>query len=377
MQLLTALLFIAAPALQAAAPACAGKPSCLENPSFAVSVSDFRTSVSGRYRVATATLRFSNRLPKPLILGYVNGSGVVTDDQGNRYTIGANGVRGIGVVGGSTVDGKFALEPGEESEARFEFVWEPGRAVIGTRFDMDLAVREIDTIPGNQYRLGKERVLHFTSPGAQVAAAGATSPPGATPAPAPIAATTAAAATPIEADPCKDLPHCVAAGQFIVQVVGVTPQGGPRDRHHQLALQLRFRNVSAQPVVLGYQATTSVATDNLGNRYIWGRPGTHDTSASGIGTVTARAAEASFALAPGQSREATFRTIRYNSLGKPLGMAWVYDVVVTQLEILPSQQVRALRDHSLHFDRLSARPLATPVNVDEAVQGLKGLLKKK
>ena len=82
-------------------------------------------------------------------------------------------------------------------------------------------------------------------------------------------------------------------------------------------------------------------------------------------------------MAPGQSREATFRTIRYNSLGKPLGMAWVYDVVVTQLEILPSQQVRALRDHSLHFDRLSARPLATPVNVDEAVQGLKGLLKKK
>jgi hypothetical protein len=144
---------------------------------------------------------------------------------------------------------------------------------------------------------------------------------------------------------------------------------------------LRFRNISAAPIQLGYKATTSAAIDNLGNRYAYGRPATHDTSAAGIGLIEGRSADASFRLNPGESRDAQFSVIRFNSLGQQLGSAWVYDVVVTGLEILPSQQVRLDRDYSLHFGGLSAGamagvPGASP-KASEAVQGLLNLLDKK
>jgi hypothetical protein len=356
-----------------AAQAHCSSASCSENPSFVVQVTDLRNSTSGRYRVLTATLRFRNKLDRPLILGYVNGSGVVTDDLGNRYLIGSNGVRGIGVLGGNAVDTKFTLAPGETSEARFEYTWEPGRAIVGTRYDMDLTVREVDAISGNQFKLGRERVLHFAS-------AAVDRPVGAAPsAAAPAVATPAATAPPASPqDFCAGVSRCVSAGPFIAQITGATPQGGAKDRHHTLVLNVRFRNVSNEPVVLGYKASSSNGTDNLGNQYYWGRAGTYDTSAAGIGTVSSREANASFAVAPGASRDATFKLIRYNSLGSQLGTGWVYDVVISQLEILPSQQVRVGREFSLHFTDITANGIAAgAATVGDAVQDLKDIFKKK
>ena len=97
-------------------------------------------------------------------------------------------------------------------------------------------------------------------------------------------------------DPCAGLQRCANGGSFIAQVVSLTPVGGPADRHHSLKLNLTFRNVSTQPVILGYKSNSSAAVDNLGNGYVFGRPGTHDTSFSGIGLVTGRAAEHSLSL---------------------------------------------------------------------------------
>jgi hypothetical protein len=371
-QLISALLVVLAIG-GAALPAAAAQSncnsaSCAENGSFVVQVTDLRNSKSGRYRVVTATLRFRNKLDRPLILGYVNGSGVVTDDLGNRYVIGGNGVRGIGVLGGNNVDTKFTLAPGETSEARFEYSWEPGRAIVGTRYDMDLTVREVDPIAGNQFKLGRERVLHFASAAVEHPAA------------APTAAAVPAASVPPTSrqDFCAGVLRCVSAGPFTAQVIAATPQGGPKDRHHTLVLNVRFRNVSNAPVVLGYKASSSNGTDNLGNQYYWGRAGTYDTSATGIGIVSSREANASFALAPGASGDATFKVIRFNSVGTQLGTGWVYDVVISQLEILPSQQVRVAREFSLHFTDITAGGVAAgAASVDEAVQDLKDLFKKK
>ena len=359
---------------QAAQVSCSANAGCLDNPSFVVQVSDLRHSTAGRLRVVTATLRFRNKLDRPLILGYVNGSGIVTDDLGNRYVIGGNGVRGMGVVGGNNVDTKFTLAPGENSEARFEFAWEPGRAVVGTRYDMDLTVREIDALAGNQFRLGRERVLHFASASVDPSAGAAVG------AAAPVAApvTAAAVVAQPQVDPCAGIARCVGAGPFIAQITAVTPQGGPKDRHHVLALNVRFRNVSNQPIVLAYKSGSSNGTDNLGNQYYYGRAGTHDTSSAGIGLVTSQQADASFALAPGASRDASFKVIRFNSLGSQLGTAWVYDVVIDQLEILPSQQVRVGREFSLHFTGISASGIAAaPASLNDAVQGLQNMFKKK
>ncbi len=185
-------------------------------------------------------------------------------------------------------------------------------------------------------------------------------------------------------DPCAGLQRCASGGSFISQVVSLTPVGGPADRHHSLKLNLTFRNVSTQPVILGYKSGSSAAIDNLGNGYIYGRPGTHDTSFSGIGLVTSRAADPSFVLNPGESRNAAFTVTRFNSGGKELGTAWSYDVVVNQLEILPSQQVRTGREHSLHFTDLSGNmpavstgAAAAPPDLKKAVEDLKNIFKKK
>ncbi|MEO8445302.1 MAG: hypothetical protein ABI567_09885 [Gammaproteobacteria bacterium] len=357
-----------------AAPSCAGQANCTETASFVATVSDFRTSVSGNNRIATATMRFQNKLGRPLILGYVADSGVVTDDKGNRYVVGSNGVRGLGVVSGSAIDTKFTLEPGESSDARFEFAWKATKATLGTTYDMDLTVQEIEAVAGGQYKAGKERVLRFAN-------AGRSGPPAA------AAAATGSAAVPASGDPCAGLQRCASGGPFIAQVVSLTPVGGPSDRHHSLKLNISFRNVSGQPIVLGYKSGSSAATDNLGNGYVYGRPSTHDTSFAGIGLVTGRAADPSFALKPGETRNAAFTVTRFNSLGKQLGTAWAYDVVVNQLEILPSQQVRNGREFSLHFTDLSgnmpglaagAAGAAAPApDLKKAVDDLRNIFKKK
>lgn len=351
----------------ATGPSCAGQANCTETSSFVATLSDFRTSVAGNDRIATATMRFQNKLGKPLVLGYVTGSGVVTDDKGNRYVPGPDSVRGIGAVVGSNVDAKFALEPGEASDARVEFIWKATRATLGTSYELDLTVQEFEVLAGSQYKPGKERVLHFTNAGQKAAAT--------TPA-------VAVAGAPI--DPCAGLPRCASGGVFIAQVASLTPVGGPADRHHSLKLNLTFRNVSSQPIILGYKSTSSAAIDNLGNGYLFGRPGTHDTSFSGIGLVTSRAADPSFALNPGESRSAAFTVTRFNSGGKELGTGWSYDVVVNELEILPSQQVRTGKEHSLHFSDLSAGMPAVPTNnaaapadLKKAVEDLKNIFKKK
>ena len=154
------------PSISTVRPAsvCGGDPHCAEVSSFVATVTDFRESLNGGERVVGVTVRFRNRTSGPLTLGYVFGSGVVTDDRGNRYTTGNYGgnVRGLGVIApGGQIDPKFSLRPGESADARFEFTWSPGRALFGTRFVVELAVREIQAVGGDQWRLGQEHALHF------------------------------------------------------------------------------------------------------------------------------------------------------------------------------------------------------------------------
>ena len=76
---------------------CAGQAACSEVATFVATVTDFRTSKVSYYTVVSATIKFKNKTNRPLILGYVGGSGTATDDQGHRYVVGsAAGVRGIG-----------------------------------------------------------------------------------------------------------------------------------------------------------------------------------------------------------------------------------------------------------------------------------------
>jgi len=157
----------AAPAAQTGPGAppsvCANQPLCYEAPDFVAVVTDFRTSVAGYSKVIDVTIRFSNKTPNLLVLGYTNGSGIALDDKGNRYGVGGgNGVRGMGLVNGGNFDPRFSIRPGGFGDARFELLMPNNPQIIyGFTFELDMSVNEINTLEGNQHSLGSEFPLQF------------------------------------------------------------------------------------------------------------------------------------------------------------------------------------------------------------------------
>ena len=144
----------AAPVAQAPT-ICGNQPLCYEAPDFAATITDFRTSQQGR--IIDVAVRFTNKTNGLLVLGYTNGSGVATDERGNRYAVwGGNGVRGMGFVNGQSVDPKFQIRPGGYGDSRFELGLQGYPPVIGFTFELDLSVNEINAYQGNQFTVGSE-----------------------------------------------------------------------------------------------------------------------------------------------------------------------------------------------------------------------------
>lgn len=358
-----ALGLAAAPAL--AAETCAGRSHCTEVSTFTMQLNDFRATEQYGTRSLIATATFQNRTDRPIILGYVSGSGTAIDEYGNRYTMISNGVRGIGQIGRSSFDPRFVLQPGERSDARFELSWPGGSQIAGVNFKLELAISEIDTVAGNQHRVGREHFLRFDGlrDGLVTAA-----PPAAPVADAPSAAAAAAGATPAPVtDPCEGKPNCYATGPFMAEAQANVSQDAT---YQHVSIRVRFRNLSNQPVILAYQEGSASMIDNQGNKY-------QPMSISGMGKVSRSSADPQFVLSPGEYRQATV-VYRLHKGGKILGNAFTPDFVISQLEILPSQQVRSVRDYAVSFTGVATSPLgaapgAVPGEAPDAVEALKKL----
>lgn len=372
-----------ASARQATASVCAGDPLCAETAVFAARITDFRTSTAGRVKVVTASIRFENKLNRPIVLGYVGGSGTTTDDQGNRYTVyGDDGVRGIGMIAHGRVDPKFQLAPGASGDTRFEMTWGwSGREVFGLTFDMELTVREMAQLPSRQYRLGAEHPLRFrglanaaaepvTTARPQPAATVASAQPAGSPAAAP--AEVQAAEPP--RNNCAGIARCFDAGPFAAEVLQVS-SSIYGNRHHILRFNVRLRNASNQPLILASTYNSHVVVDNTGGRY-----GPAAQPVAGMGVVSRNQADPQFVLSPGQSRNVAFEVIRRNTGATPSGTSFTFDTSIEQLEILPSQQIRSIRQFSLNFPDLTASRMpagAAAANPGEATQRLVDLFRKK
>jgi hypothetical protein len=331
----------AAPASMPAQPVsvCGDNPRCVEVSSFVANVSDVRESTIGNVgtpiRVMAVTLRFRNSTSGPLALGYVAGSGVVTDDRGNRYITDSRRIRGLGEVGAVAIDPKFVLRPGESGDARFEFSWQPMGALIGAHPVIDLAVREIESLPGNQWRLGREYALHFSdgSPPVVVSAPAASRPAG------PVPATAAAS------DPCAKKQDCFSAGPFVAEITRMAQSQSERFRDIQFSV--RFQNLTAQPLVLGQTQWSTLVVDDVGNRYTsaW----TALPEVRGMGLVrTGQQPDASFVLQPGASREANY-AVRFDAGAARLGSVYNVDFAVEELQLFPGNQVRSVRQFPVGF----------------------------
>ena len=368
----------AAPA-GAATKACTGARYCDESSSLALVVTDVRTSNQQGARYVTLNISFRNKTSRPLVLAYERGSTLVIDDQGNRY--GLHSARGIPEVSrGSAVDTSFVLQPGEASDGRFEFAWS-GSTIAGTVFGMDLAVRELNLLPGNQVRLGKEHAMSFKrlQPGAAGGGAAAVT------APAIGSATQSATSPPPPAgDPCNGAGTCYAAGPFVAEVLRVTtsrPSNGPVNAEIRQRVEVRFRNVSAKTIILAHNPDHATVIDNIGNRYwYWDAK----ANVTGIGFVWGSTIDPSFALRPGESRNAVFeQRFVYDSRQKTVGNSYTFDIQIDEIEILPSQQMRIVRKNAVGFRDLTSRGGAARVASGDAgdqgkkaVEALKGLFKK-
>jgi hypothetical protein len=320
---LTALLLSisAVCALTAQRPAsagCAGEKFCTETATFLAEVTNFRTSVLGGARQATASVRFQNKTDRPLVLGYAHGSGVVIDDQGNRYIVDTrdiHSVRAIGIVARNSIDPKFTLQPGESSDALFRFSWYPGNQVTGTSYQLELTIREIDPIAGDQHKLGTEHATQFRGLSDGVPTTKANS---------------------------------VDANRFDAQVTQVTTSQAPGA--HLVRLTVQFRNVTQDPLILAFTRGSGTLIDENGNTYIIDHR--NRSAVTGTGIVDRNNADPQFELAPGQSRTATFEYSRYVG-NTAIGSSFTPDLAVESLERLPSKQIRSTRQFSLYFANLT------------------------
>jgi len=359
-------------AAPAAAPAqtaslCAGQRYCDEVSSMVATVTDVRTSLyQTTARVLSLTIRFQNKSNRPLILGYVSGSAVAIDEQGNRYTIAsASNVRGISEIA-PQFDPKFQIGPGESGDARFELTWRiDSRAVIGQRaWDLDISIREVNEVGPGQYRFGTEHALQFkglqpanlstaapaAAPGSAlptVPAATGTGRAGTVPASTPPAAAASVPPAP-QGDGCAGKQRCYDAGIFIAEIVNASSSFVNRSgRWHVVALNIRFTNRTTQPINLGYMVGTAVMLDNFGNRYVISAA---PDDIKGMGKVTGASADPQFVLRPGESRAATFGQARITQANQPLGAAYGFDVSIAHLQVLYNgQQVRTEREYLVSF----------------------------
>src|SRR5438552_6310852 len=150
--------------MQGPASACANKPLCYEANEFVATVTEFRTSTDGRgWKILDALVHFQNKTNQPISLGYVDGSAGAIDDLGNRFILNTfgGGVRGMGVVAGNNMDPKFNLPGGGGGDARFELWWAPSGKLAGVNYEIELSIREMNRVEGNQWSLGDESSIHY------------------------------------------------------------------------------------------------------------------------------------------------------------------------------------------------------------------------
>ncbi|MCW3055203.1 MAG: hypothetical protein JWN14_4373 [Chthonomonadales bacterium] len=295
-----------------------------ENAVFSATVTSVETSPGANgWHYLTTSVHLQNLTTKPLILGVEPSKVNATDDQHNSY--GTIQVRGIGEVRGTTVDPKFVLPPDGGGDALFEMRWRGDRnAIFGTTFDLTMPVRVIQALEGGQYKIGTEHLMSFGGLKAGYVA----TPKGA---------------------PSRSN-NSVDAGPFTMQVTRLTPSIA--GRWHVATLAAQIRNTSDKPIVLAYEGSSSFGVDDQGNSYGYGTPGTHDTSVSGIGMLTGTSADPQFTLAPGESRDVQFKVV--HARGREVaGKMLTYYVALAQLEVLPSKQIRTVRQYSLTFPRMS------------------------
>jgi len=294
-----------------------------------------------------ARVRFRNLTNQPLILAYNAGSAVITDNFGSRYASDTpahgDGAKGIGIARDHQADPQFVLGPGASGDATFSA--SRGRARtdrVGETMSFDMTIAHLEILPGQQIRTVRDYSLGFTnlSPAAVNNATAV--------APATGGSTTA------QADACAGKPRCYHAGPFMAEITGLASSSLPYSQPVDvLQAKVRFRNLTNQPITLGYAHGSALIIDNFGNRYSSVTPAYGD-GAKGIGIVRNDQADPQFVLGPGASGDVMFSLSRGRARTDRVGATFTLDMTIAQLEVLDSRQVRTVRDYAVGVPNLTA-----------------------
>ena len=160
------------------------------------------------------------------------------------------------------------------------------------------------------------------------------------------------ATAPPPVDPCHAAPRCYNAGPFVAELVDLTPSFSGNNALHFFRANVRFRNATDRPLVLGYVDGSAEITDNNGNRYTVQGNVTQD-GVKGMGTIKRNTADPQFLLAPGEPGNVTFNVSRFKVRDPRIGSSFNFIIAVAELEIRPSQEIRTGRQYPVTFSSLT------------------------
>ncbi len=175
---------------------------------------------------------------------------------------------------------------------------------------------------------------------------------------------------------CGSQPFCVETNDFIATVTSFRTSEVGTSRI--INVSLRFQNRTAQPLVLGYVASSGITTDERGNRYIVYGP----NGFRGIGLVYGNNFDPRLTLRPAGSGDAQFE-MHLGRTPQNAGLTFIVDLTVDEINTASNPPTLG-GEFPLHFEGLAngvsqgvGNLAGAPDGLANAVSNLKSLFGKK
>jgi hypothetical protein len=178
------------------------------------------------------------------------------------------------------------------------------------------------------------------------------------------------------ASACGVQPFCVETNDFIATVTSFRTSTVGASRI--INVSVRFQNRTAQPLVLGYVASSGITTDERGNRYIVYGP----NGFRGIGLVYGSTFDPRLTLRPASSGDAQFE-MHLQATPQNAGQSFTVDLTIDEINTTGNQPALG-GEFPLHFEGLAngvsqgvGNLAGAPDGLANAVSNLKSIFGKK
>jgi hypothetical protein len=343
----------------AATDACRGRLDCSLSGPIVARLMRSTTSLWGGAPYTRLDVRFENTGSAPTSLCLSPGSPSGMDERGNPLTmLRADGLRGMPRCDPNRMDPSFVINPGATRDASLEFASAGAtNSIRGQKATFSFAVRQLEELPGNQVRSGRELVHLFqgvavgqgarttvaAGAGGGDGASGAGGSPGSADVTPPANRDSNDRAQP---DPCADLTNCYNAGSFTAQLTNVVASREAQERYLRIAV--RIRNTGPDQRVLCFSGGTGTAIDDQQHRY---QMHFDHRGVRGFGVCDRNLVNPQFVVQPGATRDGSLEFFVGIYTGQEVfGSTFNVSFALDELKLHPGNQVERLGQHVITFD---------------------------